>query len=622
MYLSAIAIDFGSTNSGAARIDTVKDGRLIYSTPQFCHTDGHYAKDPTWFWIHPDLLNKAVRDYNSLKDEDFRILSRNSQKTTNPNIVWGSDFLVMDGPGNLNKLISENWVEFKYFKMMIYLDVPYSHNNNEYPIGLVVKLFMRILKIECLSYESSLRKRNVSADEIQWGITIPSIWTSSNKQLMTSICTEVFGSHVRILSEPEGPVISERIHAEAGQLVLTPGRRSLVIDIGGGTTDICLLEDNGESEDAKFKQLASCDGVGVGGNIIDKDFSRYLVRFLSKGLRADDNTEYDSLSDSALYKTLMGEFISNPINALIMEKAWLNYKHGNGVTASYSIPKQYLIWLKTNGHKEVSNRTRDLICGDISIPKNEIDKLVYGPTFNKITKCVLDFVKQNKDIIQSAKDGFYVVFAGGLSLCQQLRDLIISEIRKELNVNVNFNLANTPLLASGSIMDGAAYVLLYRKSISRISPYYIYDPMGNLSLGLLRQSYKDLGFDIKLGELNTLSETDLTSNDAMAPSIMAVPIAIKNEPFKDYSTGFTAGSAVQKAIKLQFYAAHEIVVHPFNNKHCWILGEDEISNSDGDSFKCLIDFNESTNSGNLHYYVENLRTHETKEGNIQLKEKQ
>ena len=59
MYTSAIVIDFGSSNSGAARIDTYKDGRLVYSTPQFCHSDGYYAKDATWFFIHPKLLERA-----------------------------------------------------------------------------------------------------------------------------------------------------------------------------------------------------------------------------------------------------------------------------------------------------------------------------------------------------------------------------------------------------------------------------------------------------------------------------------------------------------------------------------------------------------------------------------
>lgn len=45
------------------------------------------------------------------------------------------------------------------------------------------------------------------------GVTIPSIWTEDNQRLMSDICQNVFGDHVRVLSEPEGLVVSERIHA-------------------------------------------------------------------------------------------------------------------------------------------------------------------------------------------------------------------------------------------------------------------------------------------------------------------------------------------------------------------------------------------------------------------------
>ena len=93
MYTSAIVIDFGSSNSGAARIDTYKDGRLVYSTPQFCHSDGYYAKDATWFFIHPKLLERAEINYESLHDDDFRILSRVFMNTLEPNIIWGRDLI-------------------------------------------------------------------------------------------------------------------------------------------------------------------------------------------------------------------------------------------------------------------------------------------------------------------------------------------------------------------------------------------------------------------------------------------------------------------------------------------------------------------------------------------------
>jgi hypothetical protein len=617
MYLSAIAIDFGSSNSGAARIDTVKDGRLVYSTPEFCHTDGYYSKAPTWYWISPELLNAALYHYDELEDSDFRILSRNFQAEQNPNIVWGSsDFFVNDGPGNINKLSSNGWVEFKYFKMMIYLDVPYTFNGREYPIELVVKLFLRVIKIECLHRESSSKGRPVSSAEIQWGITIPSIWSSANKELMTRICSDVFGNHVRILSEPEGPVISERIHAGSGKLTLVKGTKSLVIDIGGGTTDICLLEDS-DDEDAKFTRLASCDGIGIGGNIIDQDFYKYIVRFFSKGLTSDNGIPYDTLSDTARYEMLYSAFINDPINNLIMEKSWILFKHH--INPEYQVPRQYIQWLDRNGHREVANRVRSYVLGDITFNQDDFNTSVFKPSFDKICRCVEEFVTKNLVHFQSNEYPINIIFAGGLSLMQSLRDRIVHVVNAIVGRSLPYNISNTSLLASGSIMDGATYILLYRKSISRIAPYYIYDPLGGVNLINVRDAYNKLGTSIKFGELNQIAESDIADNDDLSTRALAWPIAIKGATFQDYLQTFVAASENQGSIQIEVYGSDSLVVFPIRNKKCWKMGQDEIPNRNGDSFSYIIDFNESENSGNLHYYVKNDVSGETKEGNIILK---
>lgn len=615
MYLSAIAIDFGSSNSGAARIDTVKDGKLVYSTPEFCHSDGYYAKDPTWYLISPELLDKALSDYSGLKDSDFRILSRNFQSTEDPNIVWGSDFFIKDGPGNIKLLYSKGWVEFKYFKMMIYMGVPYIFQNKEYPIELVVKLFLRIIKIECLSRESTIRHRQVDSGEIQWGVTIPSIWSAENKELMTRICTEVYGPHVRILSEPEGPVISERIHAGSGRLALVKGTKSLVIDIGGGTTDICLLEDNDENEVEKFNRLAACDGIGVGGNIIDKDFRHYLVHFFSEGLKDDSGTGYDSMGEDERYSVLYSGFTDDPVNNLIMEHAWLLYKHH--VVSDYQIPKQYIRWLDKNGHREVAARARDFMSGDIAFDMEDFNRCVFKPSFEKIYACVGSFVSRNISHFDSSLTPVSLVFAGGLSLLQPLRDGIVSTVNRIVGKILPTNLSGSTLLASGSIMDGAAYILLYRKAISRTAPFYIFDPIANMSLTDLKSAYADFGMDIKYGELAAVSEDDMIRRNAYG--VVGMPVAVKGKPIKDYTVTYVAVRENQSSIPLEFYGSDSLIVHPKGNDACWQLLNEKMPNKQGDCFSCIIDFSESETSGNMHYYVENKVSGEVLEGNIAIK---
>ncbi len=88
-YISAIAIDFGSTNPGAARIDHLTDDKLTFTIPTLLYPDEYYAKDATWFYVHPEMLNSLLNTWDTLDDSDFKILSRVSNQTEHPNIIWG-----------------------------------------------------------------------------------------------------------------------------------------------------------------------------------------------------------------------------------------------------------------------------------------------------------------------------------------------------------------------------------------------------------------------------------------------------------------------------------------------------------------------------------------------------
>ena len=617
MYTSAIAIDFGSSNSGAARIDTYQDGRLVYSTPQFCHSDGYYAKDVTWFFIHPELLERAEKNYESLRDNDFKILSRVFMDTLEPNIIWGRDFI----PGNYQKIEHENWVEFKYFKMMIYLDVSYPAKLKSYPISLVVKIFLRILKIECLSIESAFKGRAVSSNEIQWGVTIPSIWTKENQRLMGDICQNVFGNHVRVLSEPEGPVVSERIHASNNaQLNHSPRKKTIVVDAGGGTTDICLLADKEviSESDSHFQLLASCDGIGVGGNIIDKDFWVYFLRFISKGTTSVNGIIYDSLLDDELRRILLQPYIDTLDHAIEMENAWLVFKHK--VAKSFTIPKDYRKWLINNDHSSVADRVTDILIGQTSFDTAELYEQVFAPTFNKISQCVESFLKTHNHLIKDDVENLSLIFAGGLSLNQKLRDLIMCKINAMFSINVSTNIANTPLRASGSIMDGASYLLLWRRFIQREAPFYIFDCAAS-DLMTLQEAYKEKGVLMKYGELNAISQKDVEERKASNDKVCAFPVAIKGADLLDYRCSFCAVREEQESIKLSFYGSDEIIVHPQDNILAWELGSDLLPNYRNKSYVCIVDFNE-TNTGNLHYYVTLEESNELiKEGNIPLANK-
>lgn len=599
-YVSAIAVDFGSSNTGVARIDHFENGKLTYTTPTLPYSDGHYAKDASWFFISPSLLQRAMHDWDALEDADFRILSRVNRTTENPNVIWGRHFI----QERADLIEQEDWTEFKYFKMMIYKNIPYKTRDKEYPIEFVVKLFLRIIKVDCLAIESAKAKRSIASEQVQWGVTIPSIWTDDNRRMMSIVCGEVFGEHVRILSEPEGPVIAERIHAGAGEFVSHPGHKSFVIDCGGGTTDLCLLEDSeiAPDEDISFKLLASSDGIGLGGNNIDEAFVRYFLEFITEGLSSDHAVNYGDLPYEELKALIFEPYIKASIrNSIEFENEWLLVKHG--MSQSFRVPRNYRNWLKENAHSSVAERIRDIVAGDLDFGGKEMDEAVFNPVFTQIAQIVRNFLSNHIDLIgDDAASNFSVVFAGGMSLSSAFRDLMKHTVREVVNCEFDETNLTMSIAVSASIMEGASYVLLNRRSVQRKAQCYIYDMFSKISFSRLKEDYSKLGVNMGIGELRSIADDDVEKNGAKYGTT-AVPVAIKGEYFMDYKTDFVAKNEEQKQIENVFYTSDQLIVLPYENARAKELLRFTIDNVSKEGYHCIVDFNENEIGKCMHFYV-------------------
>ena len=353
-YVAAISIDFGSTNTGCAGIHPSENGGEIkYRTPEFFYHTGNYAKDNTWFFVKPDFLEKIKSDFNSVRDEDFSIESIVSHPD-NPNVIWGRKPIKQ-----FSSLIkTEGWIQFRWLKMDFLHGTSYS--SDLLPIELAIKLFFRILKIERLKAESARLKKNVSADEILWGVTIPSVLSVEQKKIMLSVVKDILSPDARFLSEPEGPMVSSFVHGGKSFNGYQDGRVSLVIDCGGGTTDICLMQENTKGEKPIVDMIAHSDGSVAGGNDVDNAFYTFFLRKISKGKTSDNGVCYDNLSDKELMKCLLDAFRTDePKQFMDFEDDWLELKSTNDFeddsfpTCSFEIRPSYKKWLKINGHTKV-----------------------------------------------------------------------------------------------------------------------------------------------------------------------------------------------------------------------------------------------------------------------------
>ena len=114
-YCSSIVVDFGSTNSGCARIE-LEENYSGYRTPNFIQGNQTYAKDATWFFVHPVFWKRIRDNYDQISDSDFRIRSRALPYTASPNVVWGRQHI----RALAETIEAEKWIGFNYFKIRLY----------------------------------------------------------------------------------------------------------------------------------------------------------------------------------------------------------------------------------------------------------------------------------------------------------------------------------------------------------------------------------------------------------------------------------------------------------------------------------------------------------------------
>lgn len=604
-YIAAISIDFGSTNTGCAGIHPSENGGEIkYRTPEFFYHTGNYAKDNTWFYVKPDFLERIKSNFNSICDEDFFIESVVSHPD-NPNIIWGRKPIKQ-----FSSLIkTEGWIEFRWLKMDFLHGTSYS--SKSLPIELAIKLFFRILKIERLRAESARLRRRVSADEILWGVTIPSVLSVEQKKIMLSVVKDILSPDARILSEPEGPMVSSFIHGGKSFHGYKDGRVSLVIDCGGGTTDICLMQENTKGEIPTADMIAHTDGSVAGGNDVDNAFYIYFLRKISKGKTSDDGISYDLLSDKELMACLLDTFRTDePKQFMDFEDDWLELKSSNDFedesfpTCSFEIRPSYKKWLKNNGHIQVCNVVDDLIEDGCEFEKKEFIKFVFNPTFDVICNKVREIIQNNSTVKIDS-----IVPAGGMSCNNLLNTRLKCTISDLLGTEAIKRIEEIPDAernAGNSIMDGALYMLLNRDFVRRLAnKTYYYDSISEDTNRAIKSIYKNCGVILKTGEIENMrdEESQYKRKTSFDEGIILTPIAIQNQLVMNNYTNNLRTRTDQVKVSVDFYSSQDkfVIYSNAENPDLTLEGSINIDCKPDCSYRLEVDFNQAQIAGDLHY---------------------
>lgn len=134
-------------------------------------------------------------------------------------------------------------------------------------------------------------------DDINWGITVPgmAIWNQDAVDVIKDVAHSVFGNNLTLWSEPECALIGINIAGRA-EVDFVKDRYSLIADLGGGTTDICVMKetlnpDGVTSFDEVKSTLEGKDSTTskrAGGNDIDRYFKSFFCDYLTEGVGIND----------------------------------------------------------------------------------------------------------------------------------------------------------------------------------------------------------------------------------------------------------------------------------------------------------------------------------------------
>jgi hypothetical protein len=526
----AIAIDFGTSNSGAAWGE-FKDNNQVQA--EFVHKNGGYAKTPTFLLIKKSLAQNISR----IADEDIETVNQ-----IGSNVYFGHE--AIDWVENVHKEELEGWVIFDDIKMNLYKETNtvLSKDGNSYDIIDVISLYIRCLKVSTLKYLSTEAKYILNDKDIDWGITIPAIWSDFAKDKMEKVAYKVFGDEgITKILEPEGASVNI---CNRSTLDFKEGDTVLVADCGGGTTDIIGFKVHKTNRDnLSFEEVVHSDGIGIAGTDMDKKFWYYYANKIS------ENSELEASSPSEKYEKLLHIYWNSDIygqNKIKMQKALMKFKHDSNFTLGRKVTfvpdENYIEWISINYPKIYEDNMKGKYIFSTIFSTDEIIENVFNPVIHEIRK------KINEMISSAQQKGLkfnYIFGAGGLMGCIPLRNKIREEFetneRKVYFVDTGHDaLTHT----GGAIMDGAMYMLINGTLMTRVAKrtyYTIYVVEATEIEDLINTFKRYYGYSSEYILQKLQQEKKYFSPRKLYGKYyvpVLAPICIKDKPFINYSTPF------------------------------------------------------------------------------------
>ncbi|XP_061167776.1 heat shock 70 kDa protein 12B-like [Saccostrea echinata] len=186
--------------------------------------------------------------------------------------------------------LHSDWYYFERFKLQLFKNKITPSLQIEDAIGKKVSALLVVT--ETIKYIKShaqqrliLQEPRIKDKEVQWVLTVPSIWDTEAKNLMKTAANKagIPNSNLIIVNEADAAsVFCIFAKAETGDKGLDSqpvGTKYMVIDIGGGTTDITVHERVSKIE---IKEAYEPSRLSWGGVAIDEAFVKFITEMLGE----------------------------------------------------------------------------------------------------------------------------------------------------------------------------------------------------------------------------------------------------------------------------------------------------------------------------------------------------
>lgn len=310
----------------------------------------------------------------------------------------------------------DEYLYFSYFKMSLYnstvplhkLQIKDVRRKDSKPAEELVSLSIKALKDSLINEIKETGKYPETDLKIRWVLTVPAIWDDEAKLFMRECArkADIPNNRLFLALEPEAASVYCNIlkterpeQISEGFKVAEPGTQFVVLDIGGGTTDITVLQ---KLENGTLRQLTSASGEDVGGMSVNTAILNlisilYNIDIVSVLQVENPSIFLDLYNDLEETKKQIQMNSKDPVIFRINQKVFDKLLVDKGAIANDSISFKV-------AHDEL-----------------EIDYMLVHGRFNEVVRSIVSALKGELEK-KEAKQVTTILLVGGFGKCELIHD--------------------------------------------------------------------------------------------------------------------------------------------------------------------------------------------------------